>query len=131
MDNFKKKECLDNRFVNQRADSMKKILIIGLVILILAPFCGVQIKKRVYENRVEHFLTEEMSYGKEDIQSIEAKWHFAGLPKCWVNVIFSDEPQVVYTYFAHDKEHIGQFEYHSIDATILSKDKLKHFAPYE
>ncbi|WP_318614378.1 DUF3139 domain-containing protein [Sporosarcina sp. YIM B06819] len=110
---------------------MKKYLIIGLVILLLAPFYIVQTKKRLYENKIEHFLTEVMLYGKEDIQSIEGKWHFAGLPKYWVNVVFSDEPNVVYVYFAHDKEQIGQFEYYSIDSTILSTDKLKHYEPYE
>ncbi|WP_186670896.1 DUF3139 domain-containing protein [Sporosarcina sp. BP05] len=109
---------------------MKKFIIIGLVILLFVPFYIVQTKKRLYENKIEHFLTDEMSYVKEDIQSIEGKWHLAGLPKYWVNVIFSDEPNVVYIYFAHYQEKIGQYEYHSIDSTILSTDKLKHYEPY-
>lgn len=109
---------------------MKKFILIGLVILLLVPFSFVQIKKRVYENRIEHFLIEEKSFEKEDIQSIEGEWHFAGLPKYWVNVIFSDEPNVVYIYFAHDKERIGQNEYYSIDSKN-SSDQLKHYDPYE
>jgi len=52
-------------------------------------------------------LNEDMSYPKEAIQPIECKWHFAGLPSYWVIVIFSDEPNVVYTYFAHDKDQLG------------------------
>ncbi|WP_053589095.1 DUF3139 domain-containing protein [Bacillus sp. FJAT-22090] len=110
---------------------MKKFLIIGLVILFLVPIYIVQTKKRSYENKIEHFLTEEMSYVKEDIQSIEGKWHLAGLPSYWVNVIFSDEPNIVYIYFAHDNVRIGQYDYNSIDSTILSTDKLKHYEPYE
>lgn len=110
---------------------MKKYLIIVLVILLIVPFCMVQIKKQVYENRIQDYLIEEKSYMKEDIQSIECKWHFAGLPSYWINVIFSDEPNVVYTYFAHDKENLLQFEYHVIDRTKLSIEQLKHFDPYE
>ncbi len=98
---------------------MKKFLIAGLVILLFAPFCTVQFKKQLYEKRVEHFLMEEMAYKPKEIQSIETHWHFAGLPSYWVNVIFSDEPGVVYIYFAHDKNHIGQFESYAKNGTTI------------
>ena len=110
---------------------MKKILIVTLVIAILAPFCTIQIKKQLYEKRVENYLMENIVYEKEAIQSIKSKWHFAGLPSYWVNVIFSDEPNVVYLYFAHDKATIGQAEYYTIDGTTLTKEQLKHYMPYE
>lgn len=110
---------------------MKKLLIVTLVIAILVPFCTIQIKKQLYEKRVENYLTENMNYEKEAILSIESKWHFAGLPKYWVNVIFSNEPNVIYLYFAHDKANIGQAEYYTIDGTTLTEEQLKHYTPYE
>lgn len=110
---------------------MKKFLLVVLVIVLLSPFCLVQIKKQLYEKRIENYLIEELSYQKEAIQSIECKWHFAGLPTYWVNVIFSDEPNVIYLYFAHNKDHIGQFEHHTIDGTTPSTEQLKHFKTYE
>lgn len=110
---------------------MKKLLLAGLVILLLVPFCTVQLKKHMYENRIEHFLMEEMAYEPEEIQSIKASWHFAGLPSYSVTVIFSDEPKVKYIYFAHDKNQLGQFEFYTEDGqTIQSPEQLKHYAPY-
>ena len=110
---------------------MKKLLTVAVVIAMLAPSCTIQIKKQLYEKRVENYLIENMSYQKEAIESIESKWHFAGLPSYWVNVIFSDEPNVVYLYFAHNKGHVSQVEYHTIDGTTLSTEQLNHFKPYE
>ncbi len=110
---------------------MKKLLIIVLVILLLTPFCKVWLKKKLYENRIEHFLMEEMDYEPEEIQSIKASWHFAGLPSYSVTVIFSDEPKVKYIYFAHDKNQLGQFEFYTEDGQpIPSPEQLKHYAPY-
>ncbi|MGE7673249.1 DUF3139 domain-containing protein [Lysinibacillus sp. NPDC094403] len=110
---------------------MKKFLIVALIIMLLAPFCTVQIKKQLYVKRIENYLIEDMSYPKEAILSIECKWHFAGLPSYWVNVIFSDEPNVVYVYFAHDKDNLGQFEHHTIDGKTLSPEQLNHFKSYD
>lgn len=86
---------------------MKKFLIVALVIVLLAPFCTVLIKKQLYEKRIENYLIEDMSYQKEVIQSIECKWHFAGLPSYWVKVIFSDEPNVVYIFSLIIKTILG------------------------
>lgn len=111
---------------------MKKLLLAGLVILLLAPFCTVYLKKQMYENRIEHFLMEKMTYKPEEIQSIEASWHLAGLPNYVVTVIFSDEPKVKYIYFAHDKNLLGQYDVYTEDGnTITSPEGLKHYAPYE
>ena len=109
---------------------MKKLLIVAVFIAIFAPFCTIEIKKQVYEKRVETYLIENKFYQKEEIQSIKAKWHLAGLPKYWVNVIFSDEPNTVYVYFAHHKDKVGQFEYYTIDGTNPSVEQLKNYEPY-
>lgn len=110
---------------------MKKFLIVALLFMLLLPFCTVQIKKQLYEKRIKNYLIEDMSYQKEAIQSIECKWHFAGLPSYWVNVIFSDEPNVVYIYFAHNKKHLGQFEHYTIDGTTLLTEQLEYFQSNE
>lgn len=111
---------------------MKKILLVGLVILLLPPFCTVQLKKHLYENRIKHFFMEETGYKPEEIQSIEASWHFAGLPNYMVTVIFSDEPKVKYVYFTHDKNQLGQYEFYTEDGnTIQSPERLKHYKPNE
>ena len=111
---------------------MKKFLIVGLVVLLLAPFCTVQFKKQMYENRVEHFLFEEMAYKPEEIQSIESYWHFAGLPSYEVRVIFSDDPNVVYSYLVHHKDQLGQFEFYTKNGTMITApENLKHYQPFE
>ena len=110
---------------------MKKLLIFVVVIVILAPFCTIEIKKQLYEKRVETYLIENKFYQKDEIESIKAKWHLAGLPSYWINVIYSDEPNVVYIYYAHNKDEVGQFEYYTIDGTNLSAKQLKHFEKKE
>ena len=90
---------------------MKKLLIVTVVIAILTPFCTIEIKKQLYEKRVENYLIENRSYQKEEIEFIKAEWHLAGLPSYWVNVIYSDEPNVVYIYFAHNQGKVGQAQY--------------------
>lgn len=110
---------------------MKKLLICAIVIMLLAPFFTVQFKKQFYENRVKNYLIEEVAYQEDAIQSIESTWHFAGLPSYTVNITFSDEPNVIYNYFAHDKNNIHQAEHYTIDGSTLSTDQLKHFKPYE
>ena len=106
---------------------MKKLLIVAVIIAILVPFCTIEFKKQLYEKRVENYLTENKLYQKEEIKSIQAKWHLGGLPSYWVNVIYMDEPNIVYIYFAHNKDEIGQFEYYTIDGTNFSAEQLKHF----
>ncbi|WP_193767054.1 DUF3139 domain-containing protein [Lysinibacillus parviboronicapiens] len=109
---------------------MKKFLTVTLVIALLAPFCTVQINKQLYAKRIENYLIEDMTYRKEAIQSIECKWHFAGLPSYWLNVVFADEPNVVYLYFAHNKDRVGQFEHQTLDGTTLPTEQLKHFKSF-
>lgn len=105
---------------------MKRLLIMAVVIAILAPFCTIEIKKQLYENRVETYLVEQKHYHQDEIESIHAEWHLAGLPKYWVNVMYADESNVVYIYFAHNTGKVGQAEYYTIDGANLSPEQLKH-----
>lgn len=105
---------------------MKKLLIITLVIIILTPLCTIEIQKYLYEKRVTAYLTDNKFYQKDEIQSVKAKWHFAGLPSYWVNVVFSNEPNIVYIYYAHNTDAVGQYEYYAIDGSDVSTERLKY-----
>lgn len=110
---------------------MKKFIIFTLLFIVLCPYCLVQFKKQFYEHEVYDYLIEEIKYTEEDIQSIECQWYLGGLPNDSVDVMFADEPNVVYIYFVHDKEHIGQFEHYTIYGKILPPEQLKHYTPYD
>lgn len=108
---------------------MRKWLIMVLLMLLILPFGYVGLQKRIYENRIQQYLMEEMAYAEADIKSIDCQWHFVGLPKYWVRVIFTDEENVVYVYFAHDKDRLLQSEYYTVDGSTLTSEELKHYEP--
>ncbi|SES44998.1 DUF3139 domain-containing protein [Psychrobacillus sp. OK032] len=82
------------------------VIFIGLVIV---PLVSIQANKYIYQNRVSTYLMEEKGFEKEDIESIEGKWGFK-LPAYYAVVTFKNEPNVEYTYFAHDND-VFQFNY--------------------
>ncbi|KOS68885.1 hypothetical protein AEA09_10250 [Lysinibacillus contaminans] len=110
---------------------MRKSLALLLLILLIVPFAYVEQKKRIYENRTQQYLTKEMEYAEADIKSLECKWHFFGLPNYWVSVIFTDEENIEYVYFVHDREQPLQFEYYSLDGSTPTSDELKHYEPHD
>lgn len=102
----------------------RKILIIFLVIIIIFPIVNVQVKKIIFANRVSHYLIEEKGYKKEEIQSIEGVWG-KKMPAYYVVVIFENEPNIEYTYFAHSR--VGQFSFRSIDGKTVTAEELKNY----
>ncbi|MFJ7736348.1 DUF3139 domain-containing protein [Lysinibacillus sp. NPDC097287] len=108
---------------------MRKWLVLVLLILLIAPFGYVELKKMIFENRIQQYLTEEKAYAEAEIKSIECQWHFFGLPKYWGEVIYTDEENVVYVYFAHDKDRPLQFEYYTLDGSEPKSEELKHYEP--
>ena len=106
--------------------SLKKGLIALIIILmiVLIPISYVQINKVLFKNRVLDYLTTEQHYEKADIQQIEGIWG-KKLPAFYVTVIFTDEPNVRYTYFAHGKVH--QFECETLDGQQLEPEQLTHY----
>ncbi len=72
------------------------ILIVGAA----SPFIAVQYQKQVFAERVHTYLIEQKHYKPEQIVSIQGIWGIM-LPSFYVKVIFKDEPNRVYTYFAH------------------------------
>ena len=110
---------------------MKKILLVALLLIVLVPYVTVQLKKNLYEHKIQQYLIEEIHYTEEEIQSVNCEWYLGGLPNYSVNVIFNDEPNVVYIYFVHRKDRLGQFEHYTKDGTVLQLKQLKHYKPYE
>ncbi|MFJ7666530.1 DUF3139 domain-containing protein [Lysinibacillus sp. NPDC097195] len=108
---------------------MKKFLLVALLLIVLVPYFTVQLKKIMYEHKIRRYLIEEIHYVEEDIQSVDCEWYLGGLPNYSVNVIFNDEPNVVYIYFVHNKDRLGQFEHFTLDGTVLQPEQLKHYKP--
>jgi len=110
---------------------MKKILPVALLLIVLVPYVTLQLKKHLYEHKIREYLIEEIHYTEDEIQSIDCEWYLGGLPNYSVHVIFNDEPNVVYIYFVHRKDRLGQFEHYTIDGTVLPIEQLKHYKPYK
>jgi uncharacterized protein YxeA len=113
-------------------NKMKKIriaLLVLLVLVLLSPFVYVQVNKMIYAKKVNAYLLEEERYSKDEIQSVKGVWGVK-LPSFYVVVVFKDEPDVEYIYFAHDT--IMQFEYRLTPegkTRGITRSKLKHYIP--
>ncbi|MBU9710603.1 DUF3139 domain-containing protein [Evansella tamaricis] len=115
----------------RKMTGVKKGIIIGIWViilsLILAVFLYIPVNKLIYENRVSSYLMNEMEYDNEDIRSIDAVWNFK-LPRFYVIVVFEDEPEVEYTYFAHN--HVIQIEYRIREQEDGAKTKESELINY-
>ena len=98
---------------------------IALIIILLSPFIYLEVNKKLYENKVTDYLTEEQGYNKEDLTSVDGVFVFK-TPNFYVTVVFENEPYVEYIYFAY--EEVTQFDYEIVDAAYegLSKEDLKN-----
>lgn len=111
---------------------MKKLKIAILVLLVfvlLSPFVYVQANKMIYAKKVNAYLLDEEHYSKDEIQSVKGVWGVK-LPPFYVVVVFKDEPEVEYIYFAHSS--IMQFEYRLTPegkALGITRSELKHYIP--
>lgn len=111
---------------------MKKLKIAILVLLVfvfLSPFVYVQANKMIYAKKVNAYLLDEEHYSKDEIQSVKGVWGVK-LPPFYVVVVFKDEPEVEYIYFAHNS--IMQFEYRLTPegkARGITRSELKHYIP--
>ncbi len=108
---------------------IKKILIILaiLILIIFAAIAFVQFKKHQASDKVMQYLTEIRGYEESEIITLESKYTFFGIPKYHVEVIFKNEPKIVYLYFANDLK--GQFEYYEIDGKTIPTEDLKNYDP--
>lgn len=106
-------------------------LAVLVVLAVLCPVIYVQAGKRLYAHKVAAYLTHELHYSKQELASVQGKWTVK-TPPFQVVVKFSDEPEVEYTYFAHN--HVLQFS-HSITPKGrrqgITDSQLKHYVPLE
>ncbi len=83
---------------------LRAILTALLSLIIIAgaasPFVAVQYQKHVFAERVHTYLIQQKHYTADELSSVKGIWGMM-LPAFYVEVIFKDEPERVYTYFAH------------------------------
>ncbi|MFC3749959.1 DUF3139 domain-containing protein [Paenibacillus sp. GCM10012306] len=108
-------------------------IIIGalVAIFVVTLVAYVQVNKIVYANRVTNYLIEEKKYSREEIASVKGVWGIK-LPPFYSVVIFKDEPDVEYVYFAHNE--VLQFSHRSIQEgreNGITESELKHYVPLE
>lgn len=81
---------------------MKKWRVLTLLLLVVVPIVYIKVNEARYAARVETYLVQERGYVEEDIAHI--KGHYGvKLPTFYVTVVFVDELQVTYTYYAHNE----------------------------
>lgn len=79
------------------------ILLISLLMFIVLPFGYIESKKGLLEEEVYEYLYSK-GYEEEDIRSLDGK--FGTLPLFAVDVIFVNEPEVIYTYREREEKII-------------------------
>lgn len=87
---------------NMRKHIRSIIVSIIAAALLLGPVIYVQANKWIYANRVTQYLVKKKNYSKAEIQSVKGVWGVK-LPAFYVVVTFEEEPDVEYTYYAHDR----------------------------
>lgn len=105
------------------------LMAIIIITVVITPVIYVQVNKYKYANRVTHYLLKEQEYSSEEIESVKGVWG-KKLPSFYTVVIFKDEPDVEYVYFAHNE--ILQFDYRLTEegeVKGITKSKLKHYVP--
>jgi len=105
----------------------KMMLVVILIAVILTPFIYVQANKMIYTNRVSRYLVETEKIPLDQIQSVTGVWS-KKLPAFCAVVVFKDEPEVEYIYFAHNG--VMQFGYNLTEEGKqkgIEKSELKHY----
>lgn len=106
-----------------------KIVILILILFMLTPIGYVQLNKLTYANKVQNYLIDVENYSKEEIKYVKGVWG-KKLPSFYAVVVFHDEPNVEYIYFAHSE--VLQFSYRMINENnnrTHSEADLKHYIP--
>ena len=103
------------------------IIAMLMIILLVVTIIYVQANKIEYADRVTDYLIEEQKYGREEIISVKGIWGIK-LPSFYTEVIFMDEPDVEYIYFAHNE--VIQFGYRLTEEGKqkgITESDLKHY----
>ncbi|WP_289136388.1 DUF3139 domain-containing protein [uncultured Brevibacillus sp.] len=106
---------------------VKRIIwIVIVLVVVLTPFVYVQANKLIYASRVTEHLLEKEKIQPEQIRSVKGEWSKKLPPFCAI-VVFADEPEVEYVYFAHNE--VIQFGYRLTEEGKkqgLGEQDLKH-----
>lgn len=101
-------------------------LLILIALLVGTPYGYIQYNKWSYAQRVTNYLVQEQHYTLEELQSVEGFWGVM-LPSFYVDVVFADEPNITYVYFAHNE--IQQMQHRPTTGAIrdpIGTTPLKH-----
>jgi hypothetical protein len=85
----------------------------------------------LYAHRVTTYLMQDMHYSRQELASVQGKWTVK-TPPFLVVVRFSDEPEVEYTYFAHND--VLQFSHEITPEGLrqgITNSQLQHYVPME
>jgi hypothetical protein len=114
----------------------KRLFIILLILIFLAsPYVFVKYKLNTLEEKVSDYLIHSKGYDSSDLISVEGK--FGKLPNFSVDVIFKDEPMIIYRYIQSGME-IKQRNFTITDEAMknnydfddINKSELKHLEEY-
>jgi hypothetical protein len=100
-----------------------------IALLIITPFVYVQANKLIYAHRVMNYLVHQADFKREEIQSVHGVWSFKA-PPFLVVVVFKDDADVEYIYFAHSG--VMQYGYRLTEHAInggIKEANLKHYVP--
>ncbi|WP_442604018.1 DUF3139 domain-containing protein [Paenibacillus sp. KN14-4R] len=79
---------------------MKKIILISIISVLLLIYPVLYIKSLIHMNNLESelklHLINDKHYSDTDIKSMKA--YHGKMPEYWLDVIFNDEPNVIYKY---------------------------------
>lgn len=106
-----------------------RVILVIFIVLVASPFAYLQYNKMAYAQRVNDYLLEQKHYQQSEILSVTGVWN-GKLPPFSADVIFADEPEVTYIYFAHN--HVIQFGHRFTvegEKGEIEKKDLKHFEP--
>ncbi|MBM7107252.1 hypothetical protein SAM19_00602 [Brevibacillus laterosporus] len=104
----------------------KKFIILIIVVVVVFSYLAYYINTRNHinylEDELKSYLINKKHYSENDIKSIQG--HRGKMPKYWVDVIFNDEPNIIYKYTDRD---VGEWRQIEPSASDLNNGlKYKH-----
>lgn len=110
-----------------RSRKLKNIIVLIVLLSIVAtPFIYVQVNKWIYADRVKTYLIEQKHYTKDELASVTGRWTIK-LPPFMAEVVFADEPNITYMYFAHAE--VMQYKYYPTGGRVgdpIGNKPLQH-----
>ena len=103
-----------------------QLLLLAVVLFVfLGPIIYIKGNEALYAARVETYLLEQQHYEETHIASIEG-YYGGKLPTFYVTVVFADEQDVTYIYYAHNEVVQAEVERDGKPLDVLQQKELKH-----